>query len=109
MNVPLPRENKTKFDGACFSCGKYGHKSQNCRKALLSGRNCRKKSHDMKFCRKTKTNHSRAKEDGVKHKKDNHTFIFSENNTDESYCDLFEDCGATTHNSDDDSKFIIIH
>ena len=26
---PLPRENKTRFDGACFLCGKYGHKSQN--------------------------------------------------------------------------------
>ena len=23
--APLPRENKTRFNGACFSCGKYGH------------------------------------------------------------------------------------
>ena len=59
--APLPRGNKTKFDGACLSCGKYGHKSQNCRKALRWCRNGNNKSHDMKFCRKTKTNYTRAK------------------------------------------------
>ena len=26
LTTPLLSENKTKFDGACFSCGKYGYK-----------------------------------------------------------------------------------
>ena len=51
--APLQRENKTRFDGACFSCGKYGHKSQNCRKHSRWCKNCNNKSHDTKFCRKT--------------------------------------------------------
>ena len=43
----------------------------------------------------------RAKEDGVKH-----TFIFSVNDTDGSYCDFLVDYGAITHILNDDSKFI---
>ena len=31
------------------------------------------------------------------------------NNTDESYCDLLVDCGATTDILNDDSKFISFH
>ena len=109
LTAPLPRENKTKFDGTCFSCGKYDHKSQNCRKPSRWCRNCNNKSHDTKFCRKTKTNHTRAKEGGVKHIKDKHTFIFSVNNTDESYCNLLVNCGATTQILNDDSKFMSFH
>ena len=63
----------------------------------------------MKFCRKTKTNHTRAKEDSIKHIKNKQTFIFSVNNTDVSYCDLLVDCGATTHILNDDLKFISFH
>ena len=36
-------------------------------------------------------------EDGVKHVKYKNTFIFSVNNTDESYCDLLVGCGAIPH------------
>ena len=35
--------------------------------------------------------------------------IFSVNNTDESYCDLLVDCGATIHILNDDSKFFCFH
>ena len=60
----------------------------------------------MQFYRKTKTNYTRAKEDGVKQLNDKHTLIFFVNNTDESSCDLLVDCGATTHILNDASKFI---
>ena len=109
-----------RFDGACFKCGKRGHKKSECRSK--SGKNgkwcnrCRSKTHDTKECRLSTGKNDTAKKaedkgQASKKTEDNeHTFTFKV--SDGSDCgksinnNLLVDTGATSHIVNDRSKFI---
>ena len=118
-NITALKEGE-RFDGACFKCGKRGHKKSEC--WSKSGKNgkwcsrCRSKTHDTKGCQLNAGKNDSAKkaeDQGQARKKteDNeHTFAFKV--SDSSDCgkslndNLLVDTGATSNIVNDRSKFI---
>ena len=113
--------NSEKFDGACFKCGKKGHRKSECRsKSMWNGKwcsICKTKTHETKDCRNntgkrdaTKKAADRREE---KNDKDEHSFMFkvSVNCDRDNVCHVSDNCllvdsGATSHIISDKSKFI---
>ena len=101
----------------CYSCGKEGHRSFQCRskdKTLKTNRwcdYCKSSTHDTDFCRNKNSVKSvnKVEEDSQEHDDGAHNFVFKAN---EQSLDpikgntLLVDCGATTHIVIDKSKFI---
>ena len=111
-SVLKTKEIPARSNITCFSCGKRGHKSFECRnRDSRFGKNrwcekCKNRSHDTKFCRKK--DHARAVNDN----ESEHSFFFrvSVESVDSVYQnvsnDLLVDCGATAHIINDESKFV---
>ena len=112
-SVLKTKEIPARSNITCFSCGKRGHKSFECRnRDSRFGKNrwcekCKNRSHDTKFCRKK--DHARAVNDN---ESEAHSFFFrvSVESVDSVYQnvsnDLLVDCGATAHIINDESKFV---
>ena len=99
--------DKRKFSGSCFKCGKFGHKSSECKSNGLSKSHkrwcevCKSSTHDTKFCRKLKHNANKAKET-----EDDVTYAFNVRDGQPTDGNLLVDCGATTHIVYDKSRFV---
>jgi hypothetical protein len=113
----MPTKYGERFDGACFKCGRKGHKKSEC--WSKSGKNgngkwcsrCRNKTHDTKECRSNMGRNDSAKkaEDQGRTKIENneHMFTFKVSDCGTSFSNNFlVDTGATSHIVNDISKFI---
>ncbi|KAK3892692.1 hypothetical protein Pcinc_003484 [Petrolisthes cinctipes] len=101
----------------CYSCGKEGRRSFQCRsrdKTLKANRwcdYCKSNTHDTDFCKNKNAVKSvnKVEKDFHEHDDDAHNFVFK---TNEQSFDpikgktILVDCGATTHIVTDKSKFI---
>ena len=117
-NIMVVR-NGEKFEGACFKCGKRGHKKSECwsKKNGKWCTRCKSKTHDTRECRSnTKKNDAAKKAENHAQatgtENSEHTFAFKISDS-SSECgksvlnsNLLVDTGATSHIVSDPSKFI---
>ena len=103
----------------CYSCGRIGHKSYECRSGNTSKRwcaNCNSATHDTAYCRRKKDTVNKMLDCENMDKCDEtecHSFIFRVSVSDHvDMCSnvktdcLLVDCGATAHIINDKSKFV---
>ena len=117
-NIMVVR-NGEKFEGACFKCGKRGHKKSECwsKKNGKWCTRCKSKTHDTRECRSNTEKNDAAKKaenhaQATGTENSEHTFAFKISDS-SSECgksvlnsNLLVDTGATSHIVSDPSKFI---
>ena len=105
----------------CYTCGKPGHKSFECRSAKPKGKrdkrwcdNCKSHTHNTSYCRRNDSARTVADSGGEKSDVDesqSHSFVFKVSYDPVVTCNamktsLLVDCGATTHIVNDRAKFV---
>ena len=90
----------------CYSCGKPGHRSSECRSRKSRWcHHCKSKTHDTRVCRKNKDSHT-AKTTKTYEEEDYLFKVTSDFPKVARENTLLVDCGATTHILNDKSKFV---
>ena len=104
-------QEKRPFNAKCYSCGKVGHKSSDCRdkqENKLWCNTCRSSSHNDEACRGRRRDANKSLADSYHtDRPEEHTFAFmiGDENHDKTTNNILVDCGATSHIITDKSLF----